>query len=136
MTRPPSLAFAKTCKVCRKTRPIGDFQAKNRRSTKTCRECLDLLARGKQPKAAKIDTTLPVVIPPEQRLRRRAWPSFVYKDEEAAQEHPETLADHPKAIECPYCSKVFVPRLGNQRYCCRRCRVRATRPRSEKKGKK
>lgn len=136
MTRPPSLAFARTCRACRKTRPLGDFQAKNRRITKTCRECLDLLARGKTPKKAKEETTLPVVIPPEQRLHRRAWPSFVYKDEESAQEHYETLRENPKAIECPYCAKLFVPRLGNQRYCCRRCRSRDKRLKDKERTEK
>lgn len=136
MTRPPSLAFARTCKSCRKIRPISDFEAKNRRRTKSCRACLDLLARGRQPKPVTEKTMLPVILPPEQRLRRRVWPSFVYKDEEAAQEHYKTLREHPKALECPYCLEFFVPRLGSQRYCCRRCRSRAKRLQDKEGTKK
>ena len=136
MKRPPSVAFAKTCKVCKKTRPVEDFKARGARLTKTCRECLNTLARGKQPKVATTPTYLPVVLPPEKRFCRRSWPGFVYADEEEAKNHTKDLTNKPNTTACSGCDKVFLRRRADQIYCSRQCRVRAKRTKKTKNKKR
>lgn len=120
------LAFAQTCRVCRKSRPIHDFQRPGaQKVTKTCVECLDAKREGREPDVAPagLSIYLPVVVPPKVRKTRRWWPDWVHAEAPdhggAPQRNPRGSGD---ARECAFCGREYEAKNRQQRYCSKRCK--------------
>lgn len=116
------LAFAQSCRVCRKSRPLGDFtRPGSHKVNKTCIECLDARYAGREPDVAPagLSIYLPVVVTPEQRQVRRWWPSWVHAEDPSARLNPRGAGERR---DCAYCGKQYESKCQQQRYCSKRCK--------------
>lgn len=115
------LAFAQTCRVCRKSRPLDDFRRPGSpRVRKTCVECLDAKLEGRTPDVAPpgLSIYLPVVVSAKVRKTRRWWPDWVHV-EEPSRGNPRGSGD---TRECKHCGREYQAKNQQQRYCSKRCK--------------
>lgn len=115
------LAFAQTCRVCRKSRPLADFKRPGKHKiNKTCLECLDARRAGHTPDAAPtLSIYLPVVVTAEQRQVRRWWPSWVHAEDPAVRLNPRGAGE---LRVCDYCEGKYESKRQQQRFCSQRCK--------------
>lgn len=116
------LAFAQSCRLCRKSRPLSDFKRPgSQKINKACLECLDALKEGREPDVAPkgLAIYLPVVVTPEQRKVRRWWPSWVSAEDPSIRLNPRGAGE---LRSCVQCSTQYQSKCRQQRYCSKRCK--------------
>lgn len=121
------LAFAQSCRVCRKSRPLSHFTRPGlTKINKTCLECLDAKKAGKEPAPSEsLSVYLPVVLTPEQRRVRRWWPEWVHAEEPQARLNPRGTSD---VRVCFHCGEDYTSRSPAQKFCSKRCKSAWHRP--------
>ena len=123
-----NLAFAQVCKVCRKSRPVGDFRARyGSKIAKTCHECLDARRAGREPDVAPAGLALylPVVVPMKDRRYRRWWPPWVHTEDPDARSNPRGSGE---LRSCAQCGREYTSKNHQQKFCTRRCKRAWHRP--------
>ena len=124
------LAFAQSCRVCRKSRPLADFtRPGSHKINKPCLECLDAAKEGRKPDVAPAGLALylPVVLTPEQRQTRRWWPSWVHATDPEARSNPRGSGE---LRTCAQCARDYTSKNQQQRFCTARCKSLWHRPKA------